>query len=1196
MNIRSILLVVFFCSLLTHLNAQNIPAKPSETGAGIFLGATIPLRNIPELSTEDLQFLKSKAEAKQLNKKLRVRSYPYANAALPTGSDAVWQKTMGKSASGKAPQAIFEGQSTSSSPPDCNGTAGPNHFMQLVNTTYAIYDKSGTKLVGPALLRQLFAGVAGANCDDGDPIILYDEQADRWLVSEFSLCDTTDRMLIAVSTTNDPTGTWYAYSFDVADMPDYPKFSVWQDGYYMGDNNSSGNDIYVFERSQMLVGASSPKFVGFRNAWRPISIDGFLCVPPVDNDGAFAPANSPGLFIAMNDDGLNSGKDQLWIYELAVNWNTTSASTFNRVQQIDVAPFDSNFGDDWTNIKQLGTTQELDAIPQVIMNVPQYRNFGSYQTLVCCHSVDVDKTDHAGIRWYELRKTLSDTSWTIRQQGTYAPDVHSRWMGSIMLNGYNELGLGYSVSSSTLHPGIRYCGQTAVEYANASGIMDLPEGIIQNGTLSQTGNERWGDYSQMSVDPVDDGTFWFSSEYIGAGSKKTKIAAFQVGSVPPVGYFTADNTLPCINAIVAFTSQSTGNPTKYSWAITPETYTYTGGTDSLTLNPKVIFGAYGAYTVALTVSSDAGTTTTTKTDYINVNKANANFAANSTTVVLDNFITFDDASTCGANTWAWDFGEGASPATANTQGPHAVSYSIIGPKTVSLVVNDKATETKSGYINVIESGITMSSSTVSACNGTFSDPGGPSANYANDQDFSMLFKPGVTGSKLQFVFTAFSLESHTTCFNDYLKIYDGNTENSPLIGTFCGTTSPGSVTATNPAGEILFVFHSNSSVTRLGWSSVIGCSGVPALNPKSLNAIASGSSQIDLDWTKNTDNNNVMLAWSPDGIFGTPVNGTSYAAGELIPGGGTILVKGSGTTFTHSGLNPTTTYYYKAFSYDASIKYSSGITQNAATLALRTLTVNPKNILVQAPAGSTPLDIISNSDWTASSNQSWCKVTSSGTGNMTITAIYDENPMAFDRVALITISVTDLQPVVVTLTQSGTAPTLAVTPSVINVNAYAASVDFTVTSNARWTASADSAWCIVTASGTGNGMLTVVYPFNPYNYDRSSKISVNTPGITTQDVTLIQGHETTSVPENRSKSLSIYPNPAHGLFSIAVDKLKYPVMQITITNVSGVVIISRECKGESEYLFDLGKSPQGTYLVKIKTEKELVITKLVIIK
>ena len=263
MKIRSLLLSLLFCTGVVQLTAQNIPITPSESGAGVFLGETKPLRDIPELTVSELQILQQKAEAKQFNKKLRYREYPFADIALPKGPDAVWQKTMGQTATTKAPVVNFEGQTSPYFPPDCNGTSGPNHFMQTVNTTYAIYDKSGTKLAGPTNMNQLFSGVPGANCNDGDPIILYDEQADRWFATEFSLCGSNDLMLMAVSTTNDPTGTWYAYSFDVQGMPDYPKFSVWQDGYYMGDNNSSSNDIYVFERAQMLVGATNPKFVGF---------------------------------------------------------------------------------------------------------------------------------------------------------------------------------------------------------------------------------------------------------------------------------------------------------------------------------------------------------------------------------------------------------------------------------------------------------------------------------------------------------------------------------------------------------------------------------------------------------------------------------------------------------------------------------------------------------------------------------------------------------------------------------------------------------------------------------------------------------------------------------------------------------------------------------------------------------------------
>ncbi len=513
------------------LNAQDGPLSPSIIGVGKYHGLTPPLSELPTISLDEFARMALDADKKR-NEELRIREYPYAETALPKGPDEAWQKMMGTYEGMKAPIVNFDGQTSSYYPPDDNGTAGPSHFMQTINSVYAIYNKTGSLVAGPSNLNTLFTGVTGATCNDGDPIVLYDEQADRWLVAEFSICGSNDYMLIAVSQTNNPTGSWHKYSFDVADMPDYEKFGIWQDGYYMGTNNSSGNDIYVFQRAQMLVGGTA-QMVGFNNAWRPTTIDGFMCVPPVDNDGSFAPTGAPGLFITMNDDAIGGGSDQLWIYELAVNWTTPSSSTFNRVQTLAVTAFNSNFGSDWDNIKQPGTTRELDAIPQVIMNAPQYRNFGTYQTIVCCHTVDVDNTDHAGIRWYELRKTTG--TWSVRQTGTYAPDAHSRWMGSIRLNGFNEIGLGYSVSSTSVYPSIRYAGQSSTAYSTGAGTLDVAEQSIQAGSYSQTSYNRWGDYSSIALDPSDDKTFWYTNQYMGSTTtKKTRIASFQISA--PVAY------------------------------------------------------------------------------------------------------------------------------------------------------------------------------------------------------------------------------------------------------------------------------------------------------------------------------------------------------------------------------------------------------------------------------------------------------------------------------------------------------------------------------------------------------------------------------------------------------------------------------------------------------------------------------------
>ncbi len=1261
--------------------AQDVPVHPSLTGVGKFLGETRPLRDIPEQTQKEIMIQKAKAFANRFNTEFEKPKRSSANKSASQGPDNVWQKTMGK-APATDPLVVFEGQSSPYFPPDCNGTAGPNHYMQTVNCTYAIYDKAGNKLAGPTNMNQLFNGAPGANYNDGDPIILYDDQADRWFAAEFSVTGSNDLMLMAVSTTNDPTGTWYAYSFDVADMPDYMKFSVWQDGYYMGDNNGSGKDMYVFERSKMLIGDPAPQMVGFDNPWRP-NTGSVAMVPPVDNDGPYAPAGEPGIFITSADGALNGGNDQLWIYQLEVNWDNIASSSFIRQQQLDVAPFDGNFGAGWNNIPQPGTTQKLCALTQIVMNVPQYRNFGSYESIVCCHTVDVDNTDHAGVRWYELRRTPPATTWVIRQQGTYAPDESSRWCGSIMMNGQNQIGLGYSISSSTVYPGIRYTGQTTAEYANHTGVLDLPEGVILEGNASQTGYNRWGDYAQLSVDPVDDGTFWFTTEY-SSGGRKTKVASFLVGPILPTADFTADNTYPCkLNSSVAFTSQVTGSPTEYAWAFTPSTVTYTGGTDSTSTAPSVIFNELGTYTVSLTVSTAAGSRTTTKDNYIQVNAANADFTANANLVVVNNLVTLSDASTCEVTSWHWDFGAGATPATANTQGPHAVSYSTTGMKTVTLTVNGNASNTKTDFISVIDPSITMTEATVSTCGATFFDPGGVSANYGNDENYSMLFIPGITGSKLQAQFTSFALEASTGCTKDYLKIYDGTTETATKIGTYCGNTSPGTVTATNPDGALLFVFHSNAQFNFDGWAANILCTAIPVANPAVFTALPQSSSQINLGWSKNPDNDDVLLAWSADGNFGTPANGTVYTPGSILPGGGTVLATGAANTFNHTGLASSTKYYYEVFSYNVDKKYSSGVLADATTFFQPTLTVNPQNINVTSPAGTAPVNITSNTSWTVTSNQTWCTVTPSGTGAGIITATYQENLSVSPRVASITISVTGLPAVIVTLTQAGAAPILVVTPpiqnvtdplgntaftvtsntswvvtsdqawctvtnsgtgngtiaasyaqnlaitarsanisvtvngiptiivkvtqagaapmltvspEIRNVNAYASSTEFTVTSNTTWTATADSAWCVVTPSGSGNGKITAVYPWNPSKKVRSTKISVQAAGVTTQIATLIQGQETASVPENGSKGLSIYPNPAKGLFSIVVDQVKYPSMTVTISDAHGSTVLTRNCKGESEYKFDLSNSPQGTYLVKVQTDKELLVTKLVILR
>ncbi len=602
---------IFYLLSFSSLWAQQEPIKPNFIGTGTYHGLTPPLRDLPVISEEEFKAMEAEADFER-NRDLEERSYPHAATALPKGPDSEWQREMGNTRNSRGILMNFNGQQSPYYPPDANGTVGPQYYMQTINTVYAIYDKTtGSIVAGPTNMNQLFSGVTGSNCNDGDPLILYDEQADRWVAVEFSLCNANDRMLMAVSQTNDPTGSWHKYSFDVADTPDYEKLGIWQDGYYMGTNTYGGNDIYVFERSQMLVGGTA-QMVGFDNPWRPTTIDGFMCVPPLDNDGPFAPAGEPGLFITINDDAIGGSFDALWIYELDVDWTTPSNSTFDRVQQLAVPAFDSNFGNNWNNITQPGTSQKVDAIPMVIMNRPQYRNFGSYETIVCCHTVDVDATNHAGIRWYELRRTGSD--WSVRQSGTFSPDEHNRWMGSVSLNGNDQIGLAYSISSSTEYPGIRYAGQSEDEYAAATGILDIAEDIIYTGTNSQTGVNRWGDYADLSVDPDDDNTFWFTTQYIGSGgSRRTRIASFEFAPQSLTALFSASEVVPCDGDTVQFTDMSSGSPVSWQW-------TFDGGdpATSTDQNPAVSYIVPGTYDVQLIVSDGSTYDTLSEAGFMEV--------------------------------------------------------------------------------------------------------------------------------------------------------------------------------------------------------------------------------------------------------------------------------------------------------------------------------------------------------------------------------------------------------------------------------------------------------------------------------------------------------------------------------------------------------------------------------------------------
>jgi hypothetical protein len=408
-------------------------------------------------------------------------------------------------------------------PPDTNGAAGPTQFVQWVNVEYAVYNKTtGNRVFGPAPGNSFWTGFGGPceTSNDGDSIAQFDKAAGRWVMAQpvfsspFTYC-------VAVSTTSDATGSYHRYAFSIPNnyFPDYPKLGVWSDAYYVSFNafNSSGTAFIgalacALDRNAMLAGTGAVA-ICFQNG---SSVDSLL---PSDLDGSTPPpAGSPDYFVHFVSNALG-------LYRFHVDFTTPSNSTFTGPTTIAVNPFSEACGGG-ACIPQAGTSRQLDSLGDRLMYRLAYRNFGDHESLVVNHSVTAATS--VGVRWYELRQTPVGTGgFSVYQQGTFAPDSSYRWMGSIAMDEAGDIALGYSVSSSSMHPSIAYT--VHVPGTDALGTMQA-ETIIVNGTGSQTGGlNRWGDYSSMSIDPVDDCTFWYTTEYLRANGSfnwSTQIASF----------------------------------------------------------------------------------------------------------------------------------------------------------------------------------------------------------------------------------------------------------------------------------------------------------------------------------------------------------------------------------------------------------------------------------------------------------------------------------------------------------------------------------------------------------------------------------------------------------------------------------------------------------------------------------------------
>ena len=469
-------------------------------------------------------------------------------------------------ASISAPIANFEGISNQDNfnifgfrvnPPDPVGDVGPNHYVEMVNLAFAVYDKQGNLLLAPVDTGTLWAGFAIEDCTDpsGDPIVVYDQFADRWLLTQFTTRFTPNPQndvfynCVAVSQTGDPTGAYFRYAFTSGNFfPDYPKYGVWKDSYILtsrdfGPTVEYGISVYALEKNKMINGQTKARAVQFflDSAVVPIHLMGDGLLPP-DVDGKTKPKNdAPAPIVGTMDDGGPYGApfDGLNIFELRVQWNSKPTASFSLAAQLPVASFDSIFP--CGVVPGTLPPSSRDCLPQPgITNGSQfidilsyrqrptyrlaYRNFGTYETYVTNQSVEAAPSV-AGVRWYEIRR--AGGVYSVYQQGTFNPgDGVHRWMGSAAMDKKGNIAVGYSVVNGTsVFPGIRYTGRLS---GDPLGQMTLGEGTIINGTgVQRTTNSRWGDYTSLNVDPVDDCTFWYVNEYYTLAGQLSSTAGWQ---------------------------------------------------------------------------------------------------------------------------------------------------------------------------------------------------------------------------------------------------------------------------------------------------------------------------------------------------------------------------------------------------------------------------------------------------------------------------------------------------------------------------------------------------------------------------------------------------------------------------------------------------------------------------------------------
>ncbi len=972
------------------------------------------------------------AAAKHEAEPVRRIPLPPGMAGAPVVQDLVRQQAIAAAAA--PPTSLnFEGLgnaqygfTVNSAPPDTNGAVGATQYLQLVNSSFAVFNKTtGALIAGPTATNTLWSGFGGGcqTNDDGDGIALYDKVANRWVISQFSVSTTPYLQCVAVSTTSDATGTYNRYSFQYSNFDDYPKMGIWPDGYYVTFNMFNGNtfvgaDACAYNRTAMLAGTAASQ-VCFQQG---SGVGGLL---PSDLDGLTAPpTGSPNYQVYF-------GTNSLQLYKFHVDFTTPANSTYTGPTNIPVSAFSPLCGGG-TCVVQPSPANQLDSLADRLMFRLAYRNLGSHESLVVNHSIVSGTT--GGVRWYEIQNPSGTP--VVAQQSTFAPDASYRWMGSIAMDQAGDIALGYSVSSSTLHPTVRYTGRLASDPVNTMGA----EVTTVTGAGSQNGSSltRWGDYSSMTVDPVDDCTFWYTQEYIkttGAFNWSTRISNFKFpgcGGAAPTASLSPTS--------LTFATQNVGTTSA------AQTITLTNG---------------GTAALAITSIAASG-------DYAQTNTCGTSLAASANCSISVTF-TPTAAGTRTGTVTVTDNAAG-SPQTANLTGTGAAvgPSAALSPTSLTFASQTVGTTSAAQAITLSNGGTAALTITSIAATGDYAQTNncGTSLAAGANCSISVTFTPTTTGARTGTITVTDNATSspqsagltgtgasaggtQTAAYNSTLKALTCATLGSAcdsgpslLLGrdTLSGGSEPNQPNTINNscADGTSGTFHSDESNDRLLVATSDGTNFAPGKTIKVSATVwaYSGftSDALDLYYAANASSPTWVLIGT---IVPTVAGAQTLSANYTLPNGGTQQAVRANFRYQGSASSCSTGAYDDHD--DLVFTVGAGTPGFTVAAAPATLAIN------QGAAGTSTITVASQNSFSAATTLS---VTGLPTG---VTAAFSTNP--------VTPPANGTTTSVLTLTASATATT---GPATITVTGTSGSTTASTT-------------IALTVNAAGTGPQTAVY-------------------------------------------------------------------------------------------------------------------------